>query len=101
VTTLEDWNARLKHAVESGQYQTVADLLRRCEREVQRAVSGGRPADRRTLEAVGSVLASLRWARRAIRAARAHDQAALARCRAARPYRPPAQRTAPSIEVQG
>jgi hypothetical protein len=96
---MQECLARLRHAAESGQYGLVQELLRQCEEEVRQAAARGMPGDAREREAFESVEKTLLWARRVMRAARAHDAAALARCRAARPYHPPSERRPSSIHL--
>ncbi len=88
--------AGLRHAVQSGQYDQVPEWVRRCEGEVRQAAESGM-----SRESVEPLIEALLWARRALRAARAHDAAELARCRSARPYHPPLAPPARCFQWEG
>jgi hypothetical protein len=84
-----------------GRLSDIAGLVDAFQSEFERLAAQRRPPSPEEAEAAQAALALLTRAVRAQRALRAHDTAALARLRAARPYRAGSLPRVPAVELAG
>jgi hypothetical protein len=94
-------NAELGRAMARGRLSDIAGLVDAFQSEFERLAAQRRPPSPEEAEAAQAALALLTRAVRAQRALRAHDTAALARLRAARPYRAGSLPRVPAVELAG